>query len=42
MLVFQCSAWSEWRAHLRELGSNLRERSGVEHLFCIAPDALVA
>lgn len=42
ILIFQHFAHRAWPAYRVELGQELRERSGVEHLSCIAPDGLVA
>ena len=42
ILIFQHNARCKWPAKLEVLGRELRERSGVEHLSCIAPDGLVA
>ena len=40
--VFQHFARRKWPDDLVRLGEDLRRRSGLEHLSCIAPDGLVA
>ena len=40
--IFQHSARRKWPDDLVRLGRELRLRSGLEHLYCIAPDSSVA
>lgn len=42
LVLFQHAARRPWPAQLEELGSRLKEDSGIDHLSCIAPDGLVA